>query len=82
MGMRVVVFTVVVEKWIEVYTEVLHRVGVGVELSSNCEGLSSQIEDVSSPISGVLKEGVMSGVDEMPKSALPTNCWRINCLRI
>ena len=81
MGMRVVVGTVVVEKWIEVYTEVLHRVGVGVELSSNCEGLSSQIEDDSTTISGVLKEGVMSWVDEMPKSALPRSCWRINCLR-
>jgi len=75
MGMRVVVGMVVVEKWMEVYTEVLHSVGVGVELSSICKGLPSKIEDDSTLISGVLKEGDMSGVDEM------SNCRRINCLR-
>jgi len=83
MGMRVVVGTAVMEKWMEVYTEVLHSVGVGVELSSNCEGLSSQIEDDSTIISGVLKEGEMSGGEggEKSKLALPINFWRINCWR-
>jgi len=83
MGMRVVVGTAVMEKWMEVYTEVLHSVGVGVELSSNCEGLSSQIEDDSTVISAVLKEDEMSGAegDEMSKLALPNNFWRIICLR-